>query len=373
MDHDDLMLSRSVLFDHPCYYYDHYEMVRRVTNGRFRSDQELVHAAAQPGDNYKEMPTLLDAWKWVVCDVRSVDENTAMQALYEKQLEEERLQTPQERARELIRSEGMKMARRNARWVIPVLEKLSPQELAQMEQEKGGSMFAIWTGGAMLEIWKQVSPPSPPWIQHIADSQQPWGFVFYKSRLVQKRYGHRWDVVWDDIAQNQPTGFGGRYKYSFLGSIHCRGSLSTLKKLWTEVWAPPVSSDDRTGDDGLRDHFEDYKDSIKSPGILRNTFIVIDAQPIPRDLWRQETGFDMFWVWAYDPEWRSLSKDTILRDDEYQGRVKVSFHSLNAWFYAACLEGISIRDMWLKAQQHPDKIWIGYSKFMEPWDHAPYV
>ncbi|OAA36100.1 hypothetical protein NOR_07706 [Metarhizium rileyi] len=58
---------------------------------------------------------------------------------------------------------------------------------------------------------------------------------------------------------------------------------------------------------------------------------------------------------------------------EYQGRVKVAIYCLDAWFYAARYEGISIYDMWLKAQKHHQKLWICYSKTLEEWDHEPYI
>jgi hypothetical protein len=111
-----------------------------------------------------------------------------------------------------------------------------------------------------------------------------------------------------------------------------------------------------------------------SPGFLRNTFIVIPIELIPRNLKREEREcLDPYWVWAYDADWDNSEEETIFEGEKYQGRVKVAFWSINSWFYAARWEGVSLRDMWLKAQQHPEKLWICYTKELEEWDHEPYV
>lgn len=98
-----------------------------------------------------------------------------------------------------------------------------------------------------------------------------------------------------------------------------------------------------------------------------NTFIVVDSGPIPEDL-GEGTGraWQAFWVWAYDADWEPSSKsDNAPEEQGYQGRVKVPLLCLDAWFYAARWEGVSLKDMWLKAQKHSEKLWICYSKPME--------
>ncbi|TWU72922.1 hypothetical protein ED733_000324 [Metarhizium rileyi] len=76
-----------------------------------------------------------------------------------------------------------------------------------------------------------------------------------------------------------------------------------------------------------------------------------------------------------DANWEPAisTEKTTLNGSEYQSRVKVAIYCLDAWFYAARYEGISIYDMWLKAQKHHQKLWICYSKTLEEWDHEPYI
>ncbi|PNP53570.1 hypothetical protein FNYG_15747 [Fusarium nygamai] len=152
-------------------------------------------------------------------------------------------------------------------------------------------------------------------------------------------------------------------------------------------------------DDDLRKHFREYirenqsktledeqkrkklkkkqrkkYDSTLSPGILRNTFIVIPFEFASSNLNLEHFEFyDPCWVWAYDADWDGSEEETVVDGETYQGRMKVAKWSLNSWFYAARWEGVSLRDMWLKAQQHPDKYWICYSKELEEWDHEPYI
>ncbi|KAF5562520.1 hypothetical protein FPHYL_5616 [Fusarium phyllophilum] len=154
-------------------------------------------------------------------------------------------------------------------------------------------------------------------------------------------------------------------------SIHCQGKRNDLVALQTEVWATAPSEGHLNDDDGFRRHFQEYRQSLSSSGILQNTFIVIPIELIPGS---QNEELDPYWVWAYDADWDISTEETVCSNGEkYQGRVKVAVYCLNAWFYAARWEGVSLRDMWLKAQMHEDKLWICYSKEMEQWDHEPCV
>ncbi|KAH7142580.1 hypothetical protein B0J13DRAFT_526039 [Dactylonectria estremocensis] len=211
---------------------------------------------------------------------------------------------------------------------------MSPDELMQMERDGGGAIKAIW---------KQIYAPPPAWIQQIVDAQQPWGFVFYKSREVERKYGHAWDENWrrDIIQENTnriPYPFKGErpHEYTRLDYIHSGGNEPTLKRLWTnDLTAGPISQD-LPEDNALR------------RGPTRGTFC----------------------VWAYDADWEPSSTDVTLPNGEgYRGRVKVPIYSLNAWFYVARYEGVSVKDMWLKAQTHHLKLWICYLKPIENWHH----
>ena len=111
-------------------------------------------------------------------------------------------------------------------------------------------------------------------------------------------------------------------------------------------------------------------------GILRNTCIVIPIElTCEENLQRTEASGDLldpYWVWAVSADW-DMSEETAVNGEKYQGRMKVAIWSVNSWFYAARWEGTSLQDMWLKAQQHPEKLWICYTKELEEWDHEPYI
>ncbi|KAI7766388.1 hypothetical protein LZL87_014282 [Fusarium oxysporum] len=140
--------------------------------------------------------------------------------------------------------------------------------------------------------------------------------------------------------------------------------------LQTEDWATVTTDGDLAEDDAFRRHFQEYRQSLSSPSILQNTFIAIPIELIPEC---QDEELHPYWVWAYDADWDSSTEETVCNGEKYEGRVKVAIYSLNAWFYAARLEGVNLRDIWLKAQQHPEKLWICYAKHMEEWDHEPYI
>ncbi|EXA32183.1 hypothetical protein FOVG_16556 [Fusarium oxysporum f. sp. pisi HDV247] len=228
--------------------------------------------------------------------------------------------------------------------MLSELDRLSDEEKTQPLEDFEKTVRAIW---------KRASHTPPAWIQEILRAQQPWGFVYYKTKEVEQRYGPR-DV-------REATYFG----------IHCQGKRNDLMALQTEVWATAGSEGDLAGDDCFRRHFQEYRQSLSSPGIVQNTFIVVPIELIPES---QNEELDPYWVWAYDADWDNSTEETVCsRGEKYQGRVKVAIYSLNAWFYAARWEGVSLRDMWLKAQMHQDKLWICYSKEMQAWDHEPYV
>ncbi|RKK74462.1 hypothetical protein BFJ71_g17269 [Fusarium oxysporum] len=295
-----------------------------------------------------------DAWILVYCDLFYVDGNDiTLHEVYTSRLEEERVQTRSEQAREVARHDEMKVARRNARWMIPALERLSDEEFSQPD-----------FSDTLHEIWKQVSHPPPTWVQHILDAQQPWGFTYYKTREVEEKYGHTWGDTWIMIIDMPQHSWSG---------IHCQGKADELMALKTEDWATPLPHDGLTEEDAFRKHFREHRKSLSSPGILQNTFIVIPIEQIPND--PDDEDLDLCWVWAYDADWESASEEIISNGEKYQGRVKVPIDALEGWFYTARWEGegVSLRDMWLKAQKHQDSLWICNSKEMEEWDHEPFV
>ncbi|PCD20137.1 hypothetical protein AU210_002080 [Fusarium oxysporum f. sp. radicis-cucumerinum] len=374
------------------YDRDEHLMVERITNDVARASFTLVHSIA----NFDESPRplRLDAWKLVYCDICYVDGGSAtLQEIYEERLREEQLQTPAARARELVRDDELRKARRNAEWMIPAIERFSDEAQAQVDQEYRQSMepflqlcqdertrqIILAPQGyekTLERIWKRVSPAPPAWIQKILKAKEEFGFIYYMSRKVQQKHGNNWHSVWSGINN---LSLPNRVTWD---SIHCQGygNRFTLRGLETEKWPTFYPNESMAEDDDLRKHFREYREEnhdLLTAGILRNTFIVIPIELTSEEnLQRTEASGDLldpYWVWAYDADWDSSEEETVFNGEKYQGRVKVAIWSVNSWFYAARWEGVSLRDMWLKAQQHPEKLWICYTKELEEWDHEPYV
>ncbi|KAF4996549.1 hypothetical protein FGRMN_4433 [Fusarium graminum] len=389
------------------YTWDENDMIRRISDGVATMGDILIHQIENFHKGARALP--LDAWKLVYCDLYYIDGGSpALDEIYEARFREEELQTPAARARELVRYSALKKARRNAKWMMPAIERLSPEEKAQpdpkdkeiyqqlLEQSQDRElgerlMKQTFYKQALERVWKQVSPEPPAWLRHILDTQQRWGFVYYLSREAHQRYGRNWQSTRDQINDHcSPT----RVTYA---SIHFQGTANwfKLQGLETENWPIFNPNQNMAEDEDLRKHFKEYmgqdrsqaredernkemnsvdNDGGLSPGLLRNTFIVIPAELIPGNLDRRESEIlDPYWVWAYDADWDGSEEETIFNGEKYQGRVKVAIWSVKSWFYAARWEGVNLRDMWLKAQRHPDKLWICYSKEMEEWDHEPYI
>ncbi|RSL89714.1 hypothetical protein CEP52_014829 [Fusarium oligoseptatum] len=330
---------------------DESTMVARITGQDSSTGEGLLNRIAYYDQGYEpDIP--VDAWKLVYCDLYYIDEsNVALQDIYEERLREEKLQTPAAQAREIVRRDVIKLARRNAKWMIPGLEQLSDEERGQ----------EIWQYRETLRtIWKRVSHAPPAWIQHIIDVQEQWGFVYYRSREVNRKYGHDWASWWDRIMGSQLPSTERSMGHATVFSIHCQGNRSDLMSLATEDWPTFHANDTLAEDDDLRKQFKEYiqdKGDLLSAGISPSIFVVIPIELIPDSPdWDEDDELNPCWVWAYDADWDSSAEETTFEGGTYQGRVKVAYYSLRSWFYGAHWEGMSLRDMWLKAQQHPEKV-----------------
>ncbi|KAI1070407.1 hypothetical protein LB507_010230, partial [Fusarium sp. FIESC RH6] len=423
----DMQLKQTLL-GQTIYSADENTMVERITEGKAQSSSELIGYIE--GFDKSVTRLCLDAWKLVYCDICYIDMGgVTLHETYETRLRDEQLQMPVARARELVRDSHLKKARRNAKWMIPALERLAtqtepaepnreldelfkevlerspiPNVLEKLFEQHGTreSMERIWKSQEPEErlerIWKEVSPAPPTWIQKIITTQEQWGFVYYLSKEVDKEYGRNWKSTWIRINNTSPP---SRVSWQ---SIHCQGRThrSDLERLSTENW-PIFQHDEELAEENyLRKHFKQYIEKnqsktqedekmkkkmkkqkyrilneytdVLSPGLQRNTFIVIPIELVDGNRKVQEGDIlDPDWVWAYDAGWDSTQAETIMNGEKYQGRVKVAKDSLKSWFYGACWEGVSLRDMWLKAQRHPDKMWICYTKDLEEWSHEPYT
>ncbi|KAF5251045.1 hypothetical protein FANTH_3806 [Fusarium anthophilum] len=357
------VLLQNALLGRTSYTVDETKMVKRIIGAHTYDGEGLFEAIANFDQTY-DFYIPIDAWKLVYCDLYYIDgvNSCSLQEIYESRLREEELQTPAARARENIRRDVIKAARRNAKWILSEVDRLSDEEKAQPLEVFGKTVRAIW---------KRASHAPPAWIQAILRAQQPWGFVYYKAKEVKWPYDSRWSSLLDMVNHTPQPSLPRDAREATYFCIHCQGKRKDLVALQTEVWAPVTSEGDLDEDGGFRRHFREYRQSLSSPGILKNTFIVIPFEFIPQS---QNKELDPYWVWAYDTDWDNSTEETVCSSGEkYQGRVKVALYSLNAWFYAARWEGVSLRDMWLKAQMHHDKLWICYSKEMENWDHESYI
>ncbi|SCV40085.1 uncharacterized protein FFB14_07387 [Fusarium fujikuroi] len=359
--HDNVLLQNALL-GRTSFYPDEAKMIERIVGAQYSGEGLFDKIANFDQEYYVAMP--IDAWKLVYCDLYYIEgaNSCSLQDIYESRLREEELQTPAARARENIRCDVIKVARRNAKWVLSELDRLSDEEKTQSLED---------FGEMVRTIWKRASHVPPVWIQEILRAQQPWGFVYYKAKEVKEAYDPRWDSLLDMVNHSPMLSLARDVREATYFSIHCQGKRNDLAALHTEVWATVSPKGDLAEDDGFRQHFKQFRQSLSSPGVLQTTFIVIPIGLVSESEYEE---VHPYWVWAYDADWDSCTEETVSSScEEYQGRVKVSVYSLNAWFYAARWEGVSLRDMWLKAQQHEDKVWICYSNEMEQWDHEPYV
>ncbi|RGP70199.1 hypothetical protein FSPOR_4099 [Fusarium sporotrichioides] len=324
----DLALSSPAVFENSpplqkallgraCYINDEYSLVTRITHNVRRNGESLIQSVAD-FDQGAYPPLPRDAWILAYCDLVFVEgDSNTLREIYKTRLQEEELQTRTEKAREVARSNEMKLARRNAKCMIPALDQLSDEQLLQ-----------------------------PKW--------ESWGLTYYRSQEVEERYDNEWEQVWRMIDDSpQPPRDRDARDASWFG-IHCQGKRGELMALHTEEWATLPHHERNTEDDAFRTHFKEYRNSLASPGILQNTFIVVPIELIPDNPGEDE--LHPYWVWAYDADWEASPEETIYNGEKYQGRVKVAFYSLNAWFYAARREGLSADEIqWPGVPRNPRK------------------
>ncbi|KAF5586831.1 hypothetical protein FPANT_7124 [Fusarium pseudoanthophilum] len=357
------VLLQNALLGRASYMVDETKMVKRIMGAHIYNGEGLFEAIANfDRASYFAIP--IDAWKLVYCDLYYIDgdNSCSLQDIYERRLREEELQAPAAQARENIRRDVIKLARRNAKWMLSELDRLSDEKKAQPLED---------FEKMVRSTWRRASHAPPVWIQELLRAQQLWGFVYYKTKEVENPDGRKWSSLLDMVNNTPQPSLARDVRGATYFSIHCQGKRDDLVALQTEVWAPATSEGDLDDDGGFRRHFQEYRHSLSSPGILRNTFIVLPNELTPES---RNEELDPYWVWAYDADWDDSAEETVSSSGEkYQGRLKVAVYSLNAWFYAARWEGVSLRDMWLKAQMHEDRLWICYSKEMENWDHEPWV
>lgn len=248
---------------------DENTMVKHITNGAERSGSALISHIARI--DHSTTVLSLEAWKLVYCDLYYIDGcDATLQQVYEARLREEDLQTPAARARELVRDTNLRKARRNARWMIPALERPwkdedppqtspmeeaikrmienspTPEEVAKLCEfekimERAREGWERKQPKRRLEtLWKQVSPAPPAWMQNIVDVKKPFGFIYYVSRETNRKYGHHWKSEWLRIT-NTCSPLGVRWC-----GIHTQGEDNwfTMHRLEAENW--PVFSPDET-------------------------------------------------------------------------------------------------------------------------------
>ncbi|KAL0943627.1 uncharacterized protein CTRU02_201514 [Colletotrichum truncatum] len=269
----------------------HNGAMRAALLGRSYYPRDQEHIVQRPG--ITGTPPTADCWKLIICDGRHVEDSADLDRQYRAQLKAEELQTPEERAREAVRTSSERLARRNAKLMIPTLEKLSPEKYAMMLER-----------GTLYTVWHKVMPKPLAWITDITEDGSDWGFVFYR-------------------------------------------------------------------------HFKEYRKTLdETDGILDNTLIIIDSDCVHPDLLTVDELNELpqlvFWVWACDADWEPPA-GCEADEDGYQGRLKVPFVCLQAWFYVARLKDVDMKAMWKKAQGHPQQLWVCNSLPQREWKHEPYI
>ncbi|KAL2202371.1 hypothetical protein CC79DRAFT_1338427 [Sarocladium strictum] len=377
-DFKDNPVLRSALFNrHPFTVKDQNDMIQSLTDGLGHNHEHVVERAAHP--DRIDLLENLEVLKLAYCDSTIVADKQDLTRMYEARLRDEELQTREEQARESVRTEAEKTARRNAKLLIPEIEKLTAQDIENMgltspERRKN-----------LLAIWRRVAHPPPQWIRTIADNAKPWGFVYYKTAELEQEFGHDWKKTWDEIMTLEcdlPEDLyePGALKRMTSESIHYGGFWMDHLHFFEEIWPTPGVVKDIDDDEGSRAQFREYRKTIPSdsPGILGNTFIVLEKEPVVKKLGVNRLPLA---VWAHDPDWYpptgAEAATSKVRAEQmrlgYRGRVKVLRLALDSWFYAARAENIDMYDMWLKAEREPDKIWYCRTKYIEQWDHEPFV
>jgi hypothetical protein len=256
---DNPPLQNALLGRH-AFIFDTSAMIKRLTKGKVRYHEALSGRAEHPDTGCFHIDFV--AWKLAYCDGATVKDEEDLERLYQERLRDEELQPPIERARELARRESEKAARRNAKWMIPAIERLDSEVI----EEARDSILS--NDRTLCDLWRQVSPPPPQWIQTILENDQPWGFVIYKTAEVEKKYGHKWfsteendwQGTWGYTEEEDRIGHGPLDKrdrqYTTNSSIHYGGRLDRVGELERLIWP-------QTDDEGARvienaDGFREY-------------------------------------------------------------------------------------------------------------------
>ncbi|KAF6833220.1 hypothetical protein CMUS01_06626 [Colletotrichum musicola] len=321
------VIRRGAILGREPYYYDEVMMVRRITGGVNNLDSLFNHGAdpAAPGT----LPTV-DCWKLIVIDCRPAEDSADLDRQCRAQLLAEELQTPEERAREAVRDDGERTARRNAKLMILALEKLSPEKCAMMLERR-----------TLYTVWQKVMPKAPSWIEDIVDEECDWDFVFCRSAEVMRRVGDCWNDALERLEGLDELFYPENRAEQPIFATAGPSSIHSADENFLLYWSPV--------------HFRTHRQTLdEDDGILDNTLIVIDSECVHPDLMTPPAGRDA-------------------DEDGYQGRLKVPFTCLQAWFYAARLKGIDMKAMWKKAQGHPQQLWVCNSKPQQEWKHEPWV
>lgn len=118
-------------------------MVKRISEGLRMNGESLINSVASFDEGYYP-PITKDTWILVYCDLFYSDgNNTTLLEVYTSRLQEEELQTRSEQVREVARRDIMKLARRNAKWMIPALGRLSDEELSHIEDSFSDTLHEL--------------------------------------------------------------------------------------------------------------------------------------------------------------------------------------------------------------------------------------
>ncbi|KAH6685679.1 hypothetical protein F5X68DRAFT_276501 [Plectosphaerella plurivora] len=360
---------RSALLDAPLWPEDETKLARQLPGCKLTPAQRFDLCAA----THDLTPAALSspaACKFMICDMRVSpfdpgDPVARIEVAYQEQLRLEREDDDLERARELVRTPEMRLARRNARAILREFE---------MAAERGEDEPDAQA------IWARIGPQAPEWVRDIDESGEDYGFAILTSREARAR---------PQAARDQwMTVFNEAYRGDNLGGFKANPRVhggSRLVPYMVPYWVGLDDHEDMPSEEDhatMRDMFKNkVRPRLPTPRYPRDTFLVFsddclfpELDTVDLDIHDEKEGWESrpesrdmptFFLWAYDAEW-APPKGAGADQDGYQGRVKVAVRTLLVWFYFATLTGVDMKAMWRRSLELTDGVWTCENDMFNP-------
>jgi hypothetical protein len=360
---------RSALLDAPFWPGDETKLARQLPGCKLTRVQRFDTCAA----SHDHAPAALStpaACKFMICDMRISpfdpgDPVARIEAAYQEQLRLEREDDDLERARDLVRSPDVRLARSNARAILREFE---------MAAERGEDEPDAQA------IWARIGPRDPEWVRDIDESSEDYGFAILTSREARAR---------PQAAHDQwMTVFNEAYRADNLGGFKARPRVQGGHRLvpyMNPYWVRLDNDDDLSSEEdhaAMRDMFKDkIRPGLPNPRYPRDTFLVLsndclfpELDTVDLDIHDEKEGWESrpmsrdmptFFLWAYDAEW-SPPEGLRADQDGYQGRVKVAVRALLVWFYYTRITGVGVKALWQRSLELKDGVWTCENDIFNP-------